>query len=161
MLQINSKNRLNKPLKIIIALIILCFLGCLIAIEIQSLQRLKEIMNWSTTYGVVTKIDYKRTSVGRISSNYLLVSYRYSINGREYENINNSYSPTISSETVSKKYAVGNRIQILYNPINHRDSALSKAGIAWTKGVIAAILLLSALPVIYTISLIIPKKTNK
>ena len=142
---------LSRPIRALIGLPILVLLGCYLAMGVQHLRRLDEMGPWPSISGVATNVDYRRTGIGRKASGHLLVSYRYSVDGRAYTATNASYAPDMTREETLRTYEQGKQISLFYDPERPSDSALSKEGGRWTKHVIAVVSLLFVLTVIYIV----------
>ena len=104
----------------------------LLCLQQQNLANAKRSMNWSSTQGVVLNTDYKRTSVGRRTSNAPYVTYRYQVGSRTFQSDVFSFGDQPVSDAVFEQYPTGRMVTVYFDPRNPHEATLVKGVGEWT-----------------------------
>jgi hypothetical protein len=94
----------------------------------------ERLVAWQQTAGTVLSCEIKAHH-GKSTTYSPYVTYRYSVNGREYENdelskFSTSYSSHAAVVRHAERYRPGADVQIFYNPDDPAESFLERSGIS-------------------------------
>ena len=135
-----------------IGAVFLFFGGMLIRTASSREKKSQRAQTWSQVYGEVLSSEVKRSPSSSKPRYRAAVSYRYTVNGTDYENDTVFLSgrvPTFKSKAqeTADKYVVGEQITVYYDPATPSDSYLVNApqGLGGQKVVGAVVVLLGLL----------------
>ena len=113
----------------IIGFVFMFFGGMLIRTASATEKKSGEALTWSRAQGEVLSSSIKRSPSGSKPRFRAHVSYRYSVNGQEFENDTVFLGGRVATlkkkaQATSDHYSVGSSVTVYYDPANPNDSYL-------------------------------------
>jgi hypothetical protein len=150
-----------KPLGIFFAVSFMGIGAVLSWISYQNLTTAKSSDKWIQSQFVVSKVDYKRTSRDRRTSNAPVVTYRYEVNGKSFQSDVRSFGYESTADEIFRDYPEGKVVKVYYNPDNPAEATLIKGVHTWTHVGLDFAILIFICGLVYFVSIVVRLILNR